>query len=96
MDCRKESRLKANQPVMVTPLGMIGMRPMSGRVLDMSGSGLQLLLPNPVPCGSQIKVESEHLVMLGEVARCEDDHGDYIVGLVLFHTATVPASLPEQ
>ncbi len=89
MERRKEPRLKANQPVMVTPLGMIGMPPMSGRVLDMSGSGLRLRLPNPVPCGSPIKVESQHMVMLGEVSRCQDDDGDYIVGLMLLHTASV-------
>jgi len=89
MERRKEPRLKANQPVMVTALGMMGMPPMSGRVLDMSGSGLRVRLPNPVPCGSPIKVESQYLVMLGEVARCEDGCGDYIVGLVLFHTEAV-------
>ena len=74
---------------MVTALGMMGMPPMSGRVVDMSGSGLQLRLPNPVPCGSPVKVESEHIVIIGEVSRCQDDDGDYIVGLMLSHTATV-------
>lgn len=63
---------------------------MAGRVLDMSGSGLQLRLPNPVPCGSPVKVESKHMVMLGEVCRCQLDGDDYIAGLLLFET--MPAS----
>jgi hypothetical protein len=76
---------------MVTALGLMGMPPMSGRVLDVSGSGLRLRLPNPVPCGSPVKVESQQMVMLGEVARCEDDLEGYAVGLMLFHTMPVPA-----
>jgi hypothetical protein len=93
---RKESRLKANQPVLVTALGLMGMPPMSGRVLDMSGSGLRLRLPNPVPCGSPVKVESERMVMLGEVVRCDDDAEAYSVGLVLLHTAAVAGSRAAQ
>ena len=89
MERRKEPRLKANQSVMVTPIGMIGMPSMSGRVLDMSGSGLRLVLPNPVPCGSPIKVETEHIVMVGEVCRCELDNRVYVVGLMVLHTAAV-------
>lgn len=89
MECRKEPRLKANQPVKVTPTGMIGMPPMSGHVLDISGSGLRLVLPNPLPCGSPIKVETGHMVMLGEVCRCEPDQNAYLVGLIVLHTATV-------
>lgn len=92
MERRKEPRLKANQPVMVTAIGMLGMSPMSGRVLDTSGSGLRVLLPNPVPCGSSVKVETQHMVMIGEVCRCEQDQLAYCVGLMLFHTETVPAS----
>jgi len=89
MERRKEPRLKANQSVMVTPIGMIRMPAMSGRVLDMSGSGLRLVLPNPVPCGSPIKVETGHMVMVGEVCRCELDKRVYVVGLMVLHISTV-------
>ena len=80
---------------MVTLLGMIGMPPMSGRVRDLSGGGLRLILPNPVPCGSPIKVESEHLVMLGEVCRCEPDQGEYLAGLMVLNISTV-ANKPSR
>lgn len=95
MEPRREPRLKANQSVVVTVLGMMSMPPMSGSVLDMSGSGLRLRLPNPVPCGSPVKVESGPIVMSGEVSRCQDDEGAYIVGLILSHTATV-ADAPSR
>ncbi len=80
---------------MVTALGLLGMPPMCGRALDMSGSGLKLRLPNPLPCGSPVKVETQHMVLLGEVRRCEGDAGDKnggcIVGLALFHSAPLGA-----
>jgi hypothetical protein len=89
MERRKEPRLKTNQAVMVTPIGMIGMPPVPGRVLDISGSGLRLILPNPVPCGSPIKIETRHMAIVGEVCRCERDKRVYVVGLMVLHAATV-------
>ena len=100
MEQRKETRLKADQTVVVTDLGLASMPPVSGRVLDMSGSGLRLRLPNPLPCGSRVKVETPRMVMLGEVSRCEDDaedkNGGFIVGLTLFQTTVVedPSAAP--
>jgi hypothetical protein len=95
MELRKEPRLKANQPVTVTPLGLLGMLPVSGRVLDMSGSGLQLVLPNPVPCGSPIKVDTGHLEIIGEVCRCEPDQSVYIVGMMILRTTAVAEQPPR-
>ncbi|MGA3190340.1 MAG: PilZ domain-containing protein [Bryobacteraceae bacterium] len=85
---RKESRLKANQPVTVTAMGMIGIPPTLGQVLDRSGSGLRLRTPNPMPCGSPVKVESGRLVMLAEVCRCESDGDSFIVGLTMMRSAS--------
>jgi hypothetical protein len=61
---------------------------MSGSVVDMAGSGLRLWLPKPLPCGSSVKVESQQAVIVGEVARCEENGDGYNVGLTLLHTAT--------
>jgi hypothetical protein len=88
MERRKEPRLKANQPVIISSVGLMPMPPISGRTLDMSGSGLQLRLPNPIPCGSPVKVESEYMVLLGEVTRCQyDTEGGYIVSLMVLESA---------
>jgi len=75
---------------MVTAMGLMKMPPVSGRVLDISGSGLRLRTPNPVPCGAPVKVESQHMTMLAEVCRCQFDGDGYIVGLTLFEST--PAS----
>jgi hypothetical protein len=91
MDRRKEPRLKANQPVIVSSCGLMPLPPISGRTLDMSGSGLQLRLPNPIPCGSPVRVESDHMVLMGEVTRCQYDTqegtGGYIVSLMVLESA---------
>lgn len=84
---RREPRLKGNQLVTVTPLGLMGAPPVSGSVIDMSGSGLQVRIPCPVPCGSPVRVEAPHLVMIGEVNRCDEhtqeDSFFYVAGLTV-------------
>jgi hypothetical protein len=90
MERRKESRLKANQAVIVFSFGSMQMPPVAGRTLDVSGSGLRLRLPNPIPCGSPVKVESDEIVMLGEVCQCVSDSEGYIVSLMVSNTACLP------
>jgi hypothetical protein len=87
VESRKEVRLKVNQPVTMTAVGLTAMPPTAGRVLDMSGSGLQVRTSNPVPCGSPVKVESGRLVILAEVCRCQSDGEGYVVGLTVLHSA---------
>jgi hypothetical protein len=85
---RRESRFEANKPVLVTTLGLLGMPPVTGRAIDMSGSGLRVLVPNPMPLGSTVKVETDHLVMKGEVRRCEDGPKGFVVGVHLSDIAS--------
>ena len=87
MERRREPRLRANQPVIVSSFGLLPMPPLAGLTMDMSGSGLRLRLPNPIPCGSPVKVETRQMVMLGEVNRCQYDSDSYIVSLMMLHTA---------
>jgi hypothetical protein len=90
MERRKEPRLKANQPVTVSSLGLMKMPSVAGRTVDVSGSGLRLRLPNPIPCGSPVKIEGEHMVMLGEVSRCQFEDGGYTVSVAMLQSG--PAS----
>jgi hypothetical protein len=62
---------------------------MSGRTLEVSGSGLRLRIPNPIPCGSPVKIESSRMVMLGEVSRCDAVAEGYIAGLLTLHSAVI-------
>jgi hypothetical protein len=89
MERRKETRLKANQPVIVSSFGLMKMPPSVGRTVDMSGSGLRLRLPNPIPCGSPVKVEAKHLVMLGEVCRCQFEDGCYTVSVMMLQSGPI-------
>lgn len=62
---------------------------MSGRVMDVAGSGVRLRVPNPIPCGSAVKVETQTLVMTGEVVRCEENGDGFLVGMIVIQTTTV-------
>lgn len=64
---------------------MLKPRSLTGRVVDMSGSGLRLVLPGPIPCGSPVKVEGDNMLVLAEVCRTEFACGAYDVGLAVSH-----------
>jgi len=65
---RKEPRLKVRQPVTLMVLGAKGSHLIEACVLDMSGGGLKLRAPAPVPCGTQVKIDGKNMLILGEVA----------------------------
>lgn len=94
-ETRREQRLPANTPVTITVLGILGEPKAIGTVLDMSGSGLRLKLPMPIPCGAPVKLETGDMLMLGEVARCEPLGQCYSVGLSLSHSLAA-LSEPER
>ena len=86
MERRREPRLKNTQPVTLTTLGAAPGHPIEACVLEMSGSGLRLRTPVPVPCGAQVKIDGPNALLLGEVCRCEPGRGAYILGVHLSHT----------
>lgn len=67
-------------------LGAKGNHLIEACVLDMSGSGLKLRVPAPVPCGTPVKIDGKNTLMLGEVCRCEPEEGAYTVGVQLSQT----------
>lgn len=90
---RREQRLLANTAVTITILGILGEPKAVGTVLDMSGSGLRLKLPLPIPCGAPVKLETDDMLMLGEVVRCEPLDQSYAVGLSLSHSLAALSEL---
>ena len=68
---------------------------MEAQVLDASGSGLRLRVPEVIPCGAPVKVDAQDMLMLGEVTRCEPEQGAYIVGLHLSHSLAALAELQK-
>src|SRR5262249_49932687 len=80
---RREARLAADTPVELTILKILGEPAFSGHVIDMSGGGLCVSVPLPIPCGAQVRVESHEMVILGEVCRCDEHDGSCSVGLTV-------------
>lgn len=80
---RRESRLVADTPIILTILKILGEPAFAGHVIDMSGSGLRVSVPQPIPCGAEVKVEGPEMVIIGEVRQCVEHDGTYSVGLML-------------
>jgi hypothetical protein len=83
VELRREPRLEANTPVTVTVLGMLGDPVTLGLVLDISGSGLRICLPSPLPCGAAVTVESDTVLVRADVCRCVEEGAGYTIGLEL-------------
>jgi hypothetical protein len=66
---------------------------MEAYLLDISGTGLQLRLPQAIPCGTPVKIDGNNTLLLGEISRCEPEAGAFIVGVQLSHTLSALAEL---
>jgi hypothetical protein len=88
MERRKEPRLKIQQDVTITVLGQM-VAPMHARALDISGSGMRLLMPAKIPCGTGIKIDSKNASVLAEVIRCVREGDSYAVAVTLLHSLCV-------
>jgi PilZ domain len=86
MERRKEPRLRLKQPVILTLLEAKSRRFIEACVTDISGGGVQLRVPMPLPCGATIEIEGGNTLILGEVCRCEPADGAYTVGVQVSQT----------
>ena len=67
---RTESRTKAQQPATLRILGREGAGGMPATLEDFSDHGIRLRTPAPVPGNAAVQVETESLLILGDVCRC--------------------------
>jgi hypothetical protein len=58
---------------------------MDGTVVDVSNYGMGLIIPEPLPLGTPIKIEAHNELLLGEVCYCDPHAGAYRVGLAVKH-----------
>ncbi len=92
MERRSEPRVEADQPVQVTVLGSEE-GAFSGRIGNLSGRGMRLLLDRSVPLDAAVRVEWNDTLALGEVCYAKR-HGDvWAVGLMLEHSLPQLAEL---
>jgi hypothetical protein len=85
IDRRREPRVQANEPVKVTLLGPPGGPPISCTALDISGSGLSIRSPLPIPGGAAVKVEGANLLLLGDVMWWRVIQDEYHIGIKICH-----------
>jgi hypothetical protein len=62
---------------MLMMLGAPGSHPVEACVTDMSGNGLQLRVPAPIPCDTLVKIDAENELILGKVCHCEPEKGAF-------------------
>ncbi len=80
MERRREPRFQLNQPARVTVLR--DARPvLEGRLLNISGRGMRIALPSPVPVGAPLKIEIGDALILAEVAYTSHHHDSVQAGL---------------
>ena len=80
---RREPRFKVNQAVTVTVFGSAE-NPLTGRIADLSRSGMRLVLDRTLPFGSRVKVEWGGHLVLGSVCNCQEHGSSCTVGFELF------------
>jgi hypothetical protein len=89
LDCgsdqeRKEPRFPLNLPAEIAVLGEEGIVAVQGFIKDISPSGLGLRMPLPVEVSCTLCVETETLLIVGDVRRCAmTQDGHYVVGVRL-------------
>jgi hypothetical protein len=91
---RQESRFKISRTITVKVLHHLP-GPSLGKyfeaeVVDVSGSGMRLLLPFAVPCGAPVEIRDESLLILGEVCHCAWEQGNYAAGIRVMQTLGQP------
>jgi len=82
MDQRRESRLEADQAVVVTVLGKQELK-QTALVRNASGRGLAVEMPREVAPGAALKIELDDAIVLGEAVYCKEEKGGYLVGVEL-------------
>jgi hypothetical protein len=77
---RREPRFHLNQPARITVLR--DPKPvLEGLLLNISGRGMRIALPTPVPVGTPLKIEIGDTLFLAEVAYTTHDAGSVQAGL---------------
>ena len=73
MERRNEPRIKINQEVTITVLGQPDSLPFQAVAVEMSGRGMRLVSPRPLPYQAAVTVEKGDLLLLGEVIRVDGE-----------------------
>jgi PilZ domain-containing protein len=86
MERRKQPRVNIDQEVTVTILGTPDSSPFAAAAVEISGSGMRILSPVPVPYQAAVKVQAGDLLLLGEVIRVESGKQGHMLAVKLQHS----------
>jgi hypothetical protein len=84
MEKRAEPRFEAEQIVRVTTLGEHA-EEFLAQILNVSGTGMRLLVDRLVPAGMPLKIEWNQILLLGDVCYCQPAERGFAIGLELEH-----------
>jgi hypothetical protein len=93
MERRKHPRVDIDQEVTVTILGTPDSQPFQAVTVDVSGSGMRILSPLPVPYEAAVKVQAGALLLLGEIVRVQDCESGHMLGVKLQHSLEMSGDL---
>jgi hypothetical protein len=82
MEQPSESRVKFNEPVVITALQNHDAI-CTGRFVDLSSNGMRIKSSADLEVGSLLRVEVGDDLMMTEVHHCEPDQGEYSAGLLI-------------
>jgi hypothetical protein len=82
MKQRSESRVKFDEPVLITAL-QNGDAIYTGRFVDLSSNDMRIKSNADLEVGSLLRLEVGDDLMMTEVRDCEPDEGEYRAGLLI-------------
>jgi hypothetical protein len=82
MEQRSESRVKFNEPVLITALQNDDAIS-TGRFVDFSSNDMWIKSNADLEVGSLLRLEVGDDLMMTEVCHCEPDEGEYSAGLII-------------
>ena len=92
MDQRSEPRFSVDGPVKVTVLTEPETT-LTGRIENLSGKGMRLVLDAAIPVGAPIRVDLDGTLLLGEACYCRQEGDRCAAGVQLEHTLTLSEDL---
>jgi hypothetical protein len=93
MERRKEPRVNIDREVIVTVLGAPDSPPFQAAAVEMSGCGMRILSPLPVPYQAAVRVQAGDFLLLGEVVRSESCERGHMLAVKLQHSLNMLSDL---
>ena len=94
LDQRQAQRRQISQSAIVSVLGAAN-QVIQGEIRNVSKSGTQLQLDQPLGTGSLLRVEYDNSLLLGEVVYCQQEQTGWMLGIRIEHTLSGLSALAD-